>query len=93
MSAVLGPCRTPPKLNPMDQLPAVDWELAARTGAGLVPAGPKLTPAEAEAVVAELRTAASAATAHVRRVTELARPADAAVLVVARAGWVNAISQ
>lgn len=77
----------------MDPIPAVDWELAARTGAGLVPAGPRLTSSDAAAVVAELRTAAAAATEHVRRVTELERPADATVLVVDRAGWMTAISQ
>jgi coenzyme F420 biosynthesis associated uncharacterized protein len=77
----------------MEQLPAVDWELAARTGAGLVPAGPRLTASDARAVVTELRTAATTATEHVRRVTELERPAEAEVLVVDRAGWMTAISQ
>lgn len=77
----------------MEQLPAVDWELAARTGAGLVPAGPRLTASDARAVVAELRTAAATATEHVREVTELERPAAAEVLVVDRAGWMTAISR
>jgi coenzyme F420 biosynthesis associated uncharacterized protein len=77
----------------MDQLPAVDWDLAARTGAGLVPAGPRLDPSDVAAVVADLRTAAAAATEHVRRVTELEQPAAAEVLVVDRTGWLTAISQ
>lgn len=77
----------------MDQLPAVDWELAARTGAGLAPAGPRLDSTEAAAVVAELRDAAAAATEHVREVSGLERPAAAEVLVVDRAGWMTAIGQ
>jgi len=77
----------------MDAIPAVDWELAARSGAGLVPAGPRLDRSEIAAVVAELRTAAATATGHVRDVTELERPAEAQVLVVDRAGWMTAISQ
>jgi coenzyme F420 biosynthesis associated uncharacterized protein len=77
----------------MDAIPAVDWELAARSGAGLVPAGPRLDRSEIAAVVAELRTAAATAHRHVRDVTELERPAEAEVLVVDRAGWMTAISQ
>ena len=77
----------------MDAFPALDWELAARSGAGLVPAGPRLDHEEVAAVVAELRAAAATATGHVREVTELELPAPAQVVVVDRAGWMTAISQ
>lgn len=77
----------------MDQLPAVDWDLAARTGAGLVPVGPRLAATEAAAVVAELRTAAAAANEHVARVTELDEPDGGDVLVVDRTGWIEATCQ
>jgi len=77
----------------MDQIPTVDWGLAARSGAALVPAGPRLDRSEVAAVVAELRTAATTATDHVREVTGMERPSDADVLVVDRAGWMTAISQ
>ncbi len=77
----------------MEKLPAVDWNLAARSGAGLVPAGPGLSPVEIAGVVAELRTAAAAATEQVRRVTELPEPAPVSVLVLDRGGWITAISQ
>ena len=77
----------------MEQLPAVDWDLAARAGGGVVPTGPDLTPADAGAVVAELRTAAAAATEHVREVTGMDDPAPAEVLVVDRASWIRAMSQ
>ncbi len=76
----------------MQQLPAVDWSFAARTARGLIHPGPELTPTEITGVVAELRAAAARATGHIAEVTELASPAPSQVLVVARAGWVNAIS-
>ncbi len=77
----------------MEQLPAIDWDVAARTGRALVHPGPDLgAPAIAD-VVAELRDAASRATAFVAEVTELERPAPAEVLVVDRASWVSAVCQ
>jgi len=59
----------------------------------VLPAGPRLDPAEIEQTVAQLRQAAEAATGHVAEVTELAAPAPAQVLVVDRAGWLKACTQ
>ncbi|WP_282784936.1 MULTISPECIES: zinc-dependent metalloprotease [unclassified Nocardia] len=70
---------------------AVDWQLAARTGALLVPAGPRTTRYSAEQAVAELADASVRAEAPVREVSRLQ---DGSVVpaarVVDRPGWIQA---
>lgn len=70
---------------------AVDWGLAARTGARLAPAGPSTSRYTAQAVVAELESASIRAEVPVRDVTGLADglPIPSAQ-VVDRAGWIRA---
>ncbi|RDI18522.1 putative hydrolase/coenzyme F420 biosynthesis associated uncharacterized protein [Rhodococcus sp. AG1013] len=70
---------------------AVDWSLAARTGARLAPAGPSTSRYTAQAVVAELKSASIRAEGPVREVTGLADglPIPTAQ-VVDRAGWIRA---
>jgi coenzyme F420 biosynthesis associated uncharacterized protein len=77
-----------PAPAPVDLL--VDWDLAARTAAVVGRPGPQIPPAEAAQAVAELRTAAGAATEHVTGVTGLVSPPGPPVLVVDRAGWARA---
>ncbi len=69
----------------------VDWELARRTAARLVPPGPPVTRAEAVELVQRLRADATVAEGHVRAVTGLGAdlpllPAD----VVDRPAWASA---
>jgi len=69
----------------------VDWDFAVRIGAGLAGEGPMVSRTEGAAVVAELRADAARATGLVKEFTGLDAPADTApVLVVDRAGWVQA---
>ncbi|GAD84683.1 hydrolase [Nocardia asteroides NBRC 15531] len=70
---------------------AVDWRLAARTGAVLAPAGPRTSRQVAEQVVAELATASVRAEGPVREVSGLLddRPVPAA-RIVDRPGWIAA---
>jgi len=69
----------------------VDWDFAVRVGAGIAGDGPMISRADGAAVVAELRSDAGRATALVKEFTGLDAPADTApVLVVDRAGWVQA---
>jgi len=69
----------------------VDWDFAVRIGSGLAGDGPTTGRAEAAAVVAELRADAAKATPLVKEFTGLVTPAEyAPVLVVDRAGWVQA---
>ncbi|HJQ02850.1 MAG TPA: zinc-dependent metalloprotease [Jatrophihabitans sp.] len=69
----------------------IDWSVAERTGRMLAPVPPAVTPAEAQAVVAELRQAADRAAGLVAELTELAEPAITAdTVVVDRPGWVSA---
>ncbi|MFC6010100.1 zinc-dependent metalloprotease [Nocardia lasii] len=70
---------------------AVDWRLAARTGALLAPPGPKVTRDVAEQVVAELASASVLAELPVREVSGLLddRPVPEA-LIVDRPGWIAA---
>ncbi|WP_433600806.1 zinc-dependent metalloprotease [Nocardia sp. CA-135953] len=70
---------------------AVDWRLAARTGAALVPSGPRTSRYSAEQVVSELSEASVRAEGPVREVTGLLddQPVPSA-LVVDRPGWINA---
>ncbi|MCC9197446.1 zinc-dependent metalloprotease [Arthrobacter sp. zg-Y820] len=74
----------------------VNWDLAAGTAATLVPAGPKMSAREIREAVADLRTLADEAVAHVHRITglEAARDLrDSEVLVVDRASWAKANSR
>lgn len=70
---------------------SVDWRLAARTGAGLVPSGPRTSRYSAEQVVRELAEASLRAEGPVREVTGLLddRPVPAA-RIVDRPGWIRA---
>ncbi|MBU3060603.1 zinc-dependent metalloprotease [Nocardia sp. NEAU-G5] len=70
---------------------AVDWQLAARAGAALVPAGPRISRYSAEQVVAELVSASARAEGPVREVSLLTddRPVPAA-RIVDRPGWIHA---
>jgi coenzyme F420 biosynthesis associated uncharacterized protein len=67
----------------------VDWEFAKTTGARLVPAGPRVTPAEAAQVVAEVRAAATRAQQPVAETARLHAPGDAPPpVVVDRPTWI-----
>ncbi|MGW4529984.1 zinc-dependent metalloprotease [Nocardia sp. NPDC004340] len=70
---------------------SVDWNVAARTGAALVPAGPRTSRYSAEHAVAELAAASVRAEAPVREVSGLD---DGSVvpdaLIVDRPGWIRA---
>jgi coenzyme F420 biosynthesis associated uncharacterized protein len=69
----------------------VDWDLAVRIGSRLAGEGPQIGSDEAAQVVAELRGDAERSTGLVRDFTGLvAAEHDAPVLVVDRAGWVQA---
>lgn len=70
---------------------AVDWNMAARTGSALVPAGPRTSRYSAEQAVAELAAASKHAEGPVREVSGLI---DGSVvpeaLIVDRPGWIRA---
>ncbi len=69
----------------------VDWDLAVRIGSRLAGEGPSVGRDEAPAIVEELRAGADRSTGLVREYTGLvARDHSAPVLVVDRAGWVQA---
>ena len=69
----------------------VDWDLAVRIGSRIAGDGPTVTRDEADAAVAELRADADRSTGLVREFTGLAAAERTApVLVVDRAGWVQA---
>ncbi|MEV6557380.1 zinc-dependent metalloprotease [Nocardia sp. NPDC051756] len=70
---------------------AVDWKLAAKTGATLVPSGPRTSRFSAEQVVAELADASVRAEGPVREVSMLLddQPVPAA-RIVDRPGWIAA---
>jgi coenzyme F420 biosynthesis associated uncharacterized protein len=69
----------------------VDWELAVRIGGRIAGDGPTVGREEASAIVEELRDGANRSTGLVRDYTGLvARDHSAPVLVVDRAGWVQA---
>ncbi|PXX63342.1 putative hydrolase/coenzyme F420 biosynthesis associated uncharacterized protein [Nocardia tenerifensis] len=73
---------------------AVDWKLAAKTGATLVPSGPRASRYSAEQVVAELATASERAEGPVREVSRLLddQPVPAA-RIVDRPGWIGAAAE
>jgi coenzyme F420 biosynthesis associated uncharacterized protein len=82
---------TVPDTPQAQALPAryVDWEFAKSTGARLVPAGPKVTAAEAAQVVAEVRAAAMRAQQPVADTARLHAPGDAPPpVVVDRPRWI-----
>ena len=68
----------------------VDWDFAKATGRRLVPAGPKVSPAEAAAAVAALRDAAQRSRQPVADTARLHAPAGDAALVVDRPSWIDA---
>jgi coenzyme F420 biosynthesis associated uncharacterized protein len=69
----------------------VDWSLAVSTARRLMRPSPDVSRDEARRTVEELRVCASSAESHVRAYTGLtAQSATAPVLVVDRAGWVQA---
>src|SRR5215210_228474 len=69
----------------------VDWELALATAQRLTAPGPRLTRADMDEVVAELRGCAAQAERHVRAHTGLsAGSGTAPVLVIDRIGWSRA---
>jgi coenzyme F420 biosynthesis associated uncharacterized protein len=71
------------------QAPGIDWQLAARTGIGLVRPGPKVSRAEIEQAVAQLRDCADRAPGLVADVTKLPVADTAPVLVVDRPGLIR----
>ncbi|GAA4111247.1 zinc-dependent metalloprotease [Nocardioides fonticola] len=76
---------------PFDPADMIDWGLATSLGARIAGQGPVVTRAEADAAVAELRAAADRSTGLVHGCTGLEAGANTApVLVVDRAGWVQA---
>ncbi|WP_243056227.1 zinc-dependent metalloprotease [Nocardioides sp. SR21] len=69
----------------------VDWSLAVSVGSRLAGEGPQIGRAEADTVVQELRDGANRSTGLVRDFTGLvAADRTAPILVVDRAGWVQA---
>jgi len=69
----------------------VDYAFAKRTGRATVSPGPQVSSAEAAEIVADLRAAAASAVGPVGETSRLTAPDDApAVLVVDRAGWIDA---
>jgi len=68
----------------------VDWEFAKTTGRTLVPAGPTVSRAEAEAEVAAIRAAARTAREPVAATAQLQTPPEAPdALIVDRATWIT----
>ena len=69
----------------------IDWDVAVSTARALVRPGPRITPDEARAVVAELRGMVPDAERHVAEFTGLTLPdLHIPVAVVDRNGWVRA---
>ncbi len=69
----------------------IDWDFAVATATRLAGAGPEVSRAEADEVVAELRAGAARSTTLVRDFTGLTAGAGSApVLVVDRRGWIQA---
>ena len=68
----------------------VDWGFAKATGRRLVQAGPRVTPAQAAAVVASLRSAAERSRGPVAETARMHSPAGSSpVLIVDRPGWID----
>ena len=69
----------------------VDWGFAKATGRRLVPAGPKVTAAEAAEVVVALRSAAQRSRGPVAETARMHSPEGSSpVLIVDRPGWIDA---
>jgi coenzyme F420 biosynthesis associated uncharacterized protein len=69
----------------------IDWDLAVTSAKRLMRPGPEVSRDDARSAVAELRRCAAEAEGHVRGYTRLsAESATAPVLIVDRAGWVQA---
>jgi coenzyme F420 biosynthesis associated uncharacterized protein len=75
----------------------IDWKVAVQTGIRLVRPGPQVTPAEARAVVGDLRELSQVAQGHVRTITgmhgtgtEDTGRESAPATVVDRPGWIRA---
>lgn len=75
------------------ELPAIDWSVAVRVGRSLVDPGPELSGSQIAEVVASLRSAAERAEGHVAEVTGMSAAAPAAVRVVDRATWLQAMAE
>lgn len=74
----------------------IDWAVATRTAAALVPPGPRLSARQAKAEAEGLRSAADAAMEHVHRLTGLEAAKDlrdSQVLIVDRPTWAKANTQ
>ncbi len=77
--------------GPVGRPGMIDWDLAVRVGSRLVGEGPRVSRAEADEAVAELRAGAARSTPLVREFTGLvASDRTAPVLVVDRPGWIQA---
>ncbi|QGF23928.1 zinc-dependent metalloprotease [Raineyella fluvialis] len=74
----------------MSSLPRVDWATAAATAGRLTPPGSAPAPAEASAVVADLREASVRAQTYVRDITRMDPPGQRRTYVVDRPSWVRA---
>lgn len=74
-------------------LPWIDWELAGRTAARLVPPGPRATRAERAECVADLRAAALRAPALVSEATGLPLASGGLDLVLDRPRWAQSMVQ
>ena len=69
----------------------VDWGFAKATGRRMVAAGPKVTPAQADKVVSDLRSAAERSRGPVAETARMHSPAGSGpVLIVDRPGWIDA---
>jgi len=69
----------------------VDWDFAKATGRRLVPAGPKVTAAQAADVVNALRSAAERSRGPVAETARMHSPEGSSpVLIVDRPGWIDA---
>ena len=92
MTTNSGPAPVPAAGSPVPRASGmVDWDLAVSLGSRLAGDGPVVEPGEAAAVVEELRAGADRSTGLVREFTGLtAQDRSAPVLVVDRAGWVQA---
>lgn len=68
----------------------VDWEFAKATGRRLVNPGPKVSPQEAQEIVADLRRVADRARGPIADTSRLHSPPSApSVLIVDRPGWMD----
>lgn len=73
---------------------AIDWAAAVRSGQRLAPRGPAVTPAQARAAVADLRSFARTAELRVRETTGLGLDLPVAEAeVVDRRGWIAATAE